>query len=988
MAGIAQPWRASIRSVARAVLLLALTVAVAASVDPVLPPLVDDGAGTPEGAFLGQLTDRTGYANRVGADGRLDPTVLLRHLPAKAIAEIRISGLGGGLWQHRADGGPTANWAAALIRDGVGSQAYVVFSTPGDAYPRYDLELLFADGARATVGVDGGPVDANRWTEAYQGAPEWRGAVDSDLTGFRKGPDGVRDDEIRLAALYPGLAVERVTLTRGSRRWSTGPMTTIDEGNADLVDVAPGRASLRFRDDVFGSGRYEITVRYQGGPVLACAVDASQPSPPSALVDSMPPTPAPIATVVAWHGQDPGTGLVTIGVRGPGTTGSLVLAEVTDGATGVWRALGPEASAHAALVPGTDAAPLMVASDSTRGRTLSFLPSSDLRGRRLSVRVVALEGATLVHALGAVAGGTTDPAAGQPAPVASAVVARPGDDLAALALVHGRIELAPGDHVRTAPLRLTRPVTISGPRDARLLFSQPAGDAPWSRAVDLGAGRTTLSGFTIAFAGPVRFAPEDVVSYGSAVVGTSLDRPVDRRAALRLEDLAISGPPAASDWERAVHLVVMKDSSGGALIGNVLRGGTVRLLGGPWEVLGNVHHGALANTFAFEAFAGHFLHDLVFTGNRLEVDAAVRARTWRFLVMTAFGYHGTVTDNSVVGVGERSDDAARGIPFENAPEVILTEAYHTVFEGVPSSVSSDGRLLRIPGVLAGRLSERAAVAILDGPQAGTWRRIRHVVNARECLVDPPMPTGTPPTVAISDAGFMDFAFERNRIDLRGNAPPLQGDPTGLVLAGNHYGTRVTGNTFLGGRPAHIVSAPTEHQPFRWGWGYAPVLGLVFSGNVCEDAAVVRLGPEHSAAIKGGAARTYFSADIIGNRFSYSDAWLAAHPGAQTALTVGSAGTIDPVESRIRWSGNAAQRADGGAVEAAAVIRAITADGTVLDGMTMPLPPPPAAGDGGGGTSSSGGCGDGAAAALGLLSAVFARVRSSRAPAGGGSHPRR
>ncbi|HYE04522.1 MAG TPA: hypothetical protein VEL07_03275 [Planctomycetota bacterium] len=947
-------------------LLIACAQAVHAAADPVLPPLVDEPVDGPiNGAFLGQLTDRTRYANQVGADGRLDVTLLIRDLPADAVTGFALQGFGGGLWQHRADGGPTPNWAADLIRVGAGSQAYVVFSTPGAAFPHYDLQFTFAGGATASVTVQGGPVDANRWSAAYQGAPEWRGATSgSDLTGFRKGPDGVHDDEIHLAGLYPGLGVKRIVITRGARRWTTGPMTAIDEGNADIVGTAPGRASVFFQDEIFASGRYEITVTYDSDAVMSCGVDAAQPTAPGAVVDAMPATAPPIALAVEWIGQDPASGLVTLASRGQAESGDVILAEIVDGA-GVWRHVGPAAAAHPGLVPTTGASALVVAGDAARGRTFSFLPTADLRGRDLSLRLV-LATPAIVHGVGAVVGGASDPAAGQAAPEDTAITAQPGDDLNALALTHGRIALALGDYAMGEPLRLTRPIEITGPRTARILFHQGASDPAWTRAIELCVGRTTLRGFTVGFSAPVRFRPESIVSYGSAVIGTVVDRHVpDRRAGLRLEDLAIEGPAATGSWDEAVHLIVMKDSGGGAIRGNTLRGGTVRLLGGPWEVVGNHHLGALVDTFSHGAFACHFTHDLTLTGNRLTPDVAIRARTWRFLVVTSWGSRCLVADNEVVGVGERDDDEARGIPQINAPEVVLTESYHTVFEGVPTSLGADGRVLRIPGTLAGALGERGAVTVLDGDAAGTWSRIVHVINARECIVDPPLralASGAPPAVNISDGGFRGFEFARNRIDLRVPLPRLRGSPTALVLAGNHYGSRVVGNHFLGALPAHIVAAPTEHQPFRWGWGYAPVAGLTLTGNVFEDTGRVFLGPEHGPPIKGGCGRTYFSADIRDNRFRYSPAWLAAHPGTPLALVIGSTDAPDPRESRVRWSGNAVERDDGQVPGATTRMHAIV-DGVPSDGDDQPVPAPVSRrGDGDG---AGGGCGIGAVAAVAL-----------------------
>jgi hypothetical protein len=964
---IARRPRSAWRLVALASLLLAATGLPAA--DPVLPPLVDAPVDGPLSAtWLGQLTDRTGYANHVGADGRLDITVLLRNLPPAAVTTFQVGGLGGGLWQYRADGGATTNWAADLIR--VGSQAYVVFSTSGQAFPRYDIQLRFDDGSQASVSVTGGAVDANRWTAAYQGAPEWRGAANAlDITGWRKGPDGIADDEIWLPALYPGLAVKRVVITRGTRRWTTGPPTSTSDGNVDLVAAAPGKVSAFFADpDAFTADRYQVAVTYDSDAVLTTGIDANQPTVPGRIPDTMPATPPPIDIPLTWRGQDPATGLTSVTVGGIAASASLVFAEVTDDATGVWRFLGANAGSYSALVPTTGASALTAVSGAGSW-TLSFLPTSDLSGRALSVRVLALVDGTLVHALGAVTGGATDPAAGQPAPDVSSITAQPGDDLNALALTHGHITLAPGDYALDAPLSLTRPIEITGPRTARLVFHQGSGDAPWSRAVELCVGRTALRGFSIAFTGAVRFKPESQVSYGPAVIGTVVDRTVvDRRADLRLEDMSIEGPAALSSWEEAVHLVVMKDSSGGAISGNLLHGGTVRLLGGPWRVTGNTHLGALVNTFSYGAFAGHFLHDFTCSGNRLAADPTAHARTWRFLVMTAWGIHVAVADNDVAGVNQRSDDAARGIPVENAPEVTLTEAYGTVFEGIPNSISADGRVLRIPRTLAGALNEKGAVTVLEGPAAGTWSRIRHVINTRECIVDPPlsaMPGGAPPAMNISDASFRDAQFMRNRIDLRTNA----GGATALVLAGNHYGTRVLDNHLLGTNSARIVSAPTENQPFRWGWGYAPVVGLELAGNLFEDTGPVALGPDHSQYIKGGAGRTYFSAVIRDNRFRYSAGFLAGKSDPPLALTVGSSGTVDPRESRISWSGNHVELDPGPLITAIARIFGAIVEGAQLSAQDLPISRDEQRGSGGTGST---GCGFGGAAALVLsLAAVFA-----------------
>ena len=73
-----------------------------------------------------------------------------------------------------------------------------------------------------------------------------------------------------------------------------------------------------------------------------------------------------------------------------------------------------------------------------------------------------------------------------------------------------------------SPLVLEKPVTITAEGNATLLFSQGPGDAPWTTAIKIHSGHTTLNGFAVRFTGPIRWDQE--VSYGPAVIGTTDNR--------------------------------------------------------------------------------------------------------------------------------------------------------------------------------------------------------------------------------------------------------------------------------------------------------------------------------------------------------------------------------------------------------------------------------------------------------------------------------
>ncbi len=238
----------------------------------------------------------------------------------------------------------------------------------------------------------------------------------------------------------------------------------------------------------------------------------------------------------------------------------------------------------------------------------------------------------------------------------------------------------------------------------------------------------------------------------------------------------------------------------------------------------NEYLGTPPGTVSQSFIAAHFCHDLEIRGNRLS-SPSPSGKTWRFLILVGFSRNDRITNNTVEGVGHRDDDT---VPFNNSPEVILTECYSLAYEGRVMASSADGKVLRIGKPQGPEVHNGDLVAILNGPAAGEWRRIQHVLDPTTLLIDRPLPKGSD-AVSIAD-GFVGELFEGNRIDLRGGRLS-----NSFTLAGNHFGTRIVGNHLLGnGHSMRLIAYPTE-RPSIWGWSHATYMGGVVERNILEDA---------------------------------------------------------------------------------------------------------------------------------------------------------
>ena len=149
-------------------------------------------------------------------------------------------------------------------------------------------------------------------------------------------------------------------------------------------------------------------------------------------------------------------------------------------------------------------------------------------------------------------------------------------------------------------------------------------------------------------------------------------------------------------------------------------------------------------------------------------------------------------------------------------------------------------------------------------------------------METPLPSGD---YAISIAsGFWKETFEGNRIDSRGSAAAAN-----LVLVGNHFGTRIVGNHFLGGGGSWKLAACPTESPVHWGWSHAPFLGIVMERNIIEDPVQgSTIAVEHGTTAKSNRGRVYLSMTFQDNVARFTGPFLASQKRkvAPAGFTIG------------------------------------------------------------------------------------------------------
>jgi hypothetical protein len=905
---------------------------------PLEPRIVLSG---PQATWLGQDgRDLVGpYAANL-PDGIQDVHIAISDIdPARQIIAARLQGLGGSQWIYNLPGN---SWHAALEKgDSATSASLYVQPDRVETGRPFNLVLTFDDASTADLWFDGGAADPT--LRAAELIPTWLGQTGDDLTGTTPavGPDGLQDAVIALA----GLAAPRIVSVDVSGpdglAWSYGT-NPHGRDNAELVrdtsDANQGRLYISPDRDLAGA-TLNIEVVYETGRIDTTQIVAGTTNPGLGVAAPTPLPPRRSGTSAAWLGQVPTVVTSSVDHRGWAALAvdnlpagrSVVGATLADAVTSwVYRAAGQSSTSYYGDPYALPLAFQADASNPARG-LLAFPPVRDESGAVLSLRLTFDDGSV---ALADVSGGAVDLSRLSATPSPNKVVAAPGADLNALARVYGSIELSPGIYRLETSLVLEKPVAITAPQGGvTLVFAQPASDQPWTAAIKVHAGNTSLSGFAVRFDGPVRW--NWAVNYGPALIGVTDNfdsRHSDPKANLSFTNLDIESPAPAAAGEEAPRIMRLVGAAGGIVANNMLKGGAIEFDRGPWVMTGNTYLGTVPGTWSWDVFAGHFTHDLTLSDNQITPlpDSGV---TYRFLVLTGSGTGDRIERNSVTGLGAH-DPVADTV---NARELVLTEAYSLRFEGRPLALSSDGRILQIPKPQGDAPSTGDVVAVVSGAAAGSWARVAQALSPTTLVLDRPLPA-TIGDVSIA-SGFVGDIFADNTIDASGT------HASSLVLLGAQFDTTVRDNTITGGVEAiRSTSFPSE-RPMLWGWSHTPVFGLEITGNSLVDPVRgIVLGTEHGGAVKTSKGRVYETARVTDNTIRWSDDFAnpaSADARLPHAIVVGDARSLEPAETRVTLSRNTASRPaafpDAGKVQ---VFAAEVNDKEIVDSLiSLPLPPP-------------------------------------------------
>lgn len=897
--------------------------------------------GRPAGRWLGQDGhDLVGPspAPAPAPSGVRDIHIALRGLPAGApIKGAKVTALGGSEWVYN---GPYGPWRAEVVQPpgATTAELYLEPTQAEDGRP-FQVVLTFDGGRSLTIDVSGGRADPNLRVPGAALQVAWVGQDGQDRAAAEPavGPDGGQDVHLTLAGLAPQVEVRALTVEApGLPGWAFGSNPE-RRHNAELIRRADdrARADLYFQPDRDLAGAMlTLLVAYANGKSDQATLVASHADPALRMPAPPPVRLAPTAVSARWVGQDgrdvTGPGDVHIVLDGLPRDRVVAALALSDPVGTCWA---HRASERVAFQPEPYSEPLAFHRHPTSpGRADLFLPPvRDESGGTMTLRLVFGDGTAGVVRF---PGGACDPGrrAG-PGPSGASITARPGADLHALAERYGTIRLVAGTYRLERPLVLDRPVTIDSEPGATLVFAQPAGARPWTAAIKVRAGHTTLQGFAVRFAGPVRWREE--IEYGPAVIGTQDNCDGPRPGPFALADVVLTrldleAPPASrpGSWEEAPRLLRLVTAANGRVEANTLKGGPIEVTGGPWLIADNDSRGTVPDTTSPTVIAGHNTHDLTVRNNRVRAGAPA-GKTWRFLVLTGHGCNDAIEANRVEGVGPREDDK---VPSSNSPEIILTESYRVHFEGHPLAISGDGRVLQIPEPQGEPARAGACAAVLTGPEAGTWRRVVQAIDRTTYLVDPPLPPGD---CALSIAtGFVEETVRGNTIDCRGTTLPVN-----LVLVGNHYGTKVLDNVLIGAGDAFKLAACGTESPGLWGWTHSPFVGVTIEGNTIEDSASGgTLTVDHGPAIKSSGGRVYLSATCRRN----TCAWTGQEPADRPGFTIGDPTAPDPGELLVRWGENRARVPAGTAPGVCLLVHAATFNGQPLTGRRYTLPAEPAA----------------------------------------------
>ena len=640
------------------------------------------------------------------------------------VSEIYVQRYGGGAWDYKPSSSTNAFFQASSGHPEQGDLYLEPYFNDPTNYWYELMRVFYVDGSKEdyTTLHSGTPVDANLRVPGRMLSAQWLGQDRNDWTGNGPsvGPDGIQDFHLKVSNISAGATVSSLVLTANpgtasALSWEVG---TNPQGysNAELLNrVTSGGTDTA---DYFANPSPSLN----NGAPLSLVISYSDPNrggktdtvPTSAGLTvaninptlTMPQTPVSSFATATAHStsQDagfPGNAHIVLDtLPSPQTVATIQAAVLSDQAGSTWVYGSPS--------PYTGTSPLSMSYDPGTG-VFSFPPVRDEGSATLTLRLLFVDG---TQAVARFAGTTSDPnRRDTPVGTSSANVATAAQLVNAVSSQIANIHLAAGTYYLSAPLNLNYPVRITADPGASLVFTPSPSDPSWtnaSGAIGVWASHVSLDGFAISFQG-------DSASWAYTGGGT---RAVIQSAGnggkvdLSYTNLNIQAPAAHTAGEEAVHLMNFDPSDSGQIIHNILKGGTISLWNGPWQILNNDYQGTPANTVSYSVFFIRNEHDVLIQGNHIHSVTGAGV-TYRFLVFgasdTGRGFNDVIQNNTVDGdIGRPDTDNS------NNPEIILTEQFQPRFEGTPSSVSSDGYVLQVPYMRGPIATTGDVVAILSG----------------------------------------------------------------------------------------------------------------------------------------------------------------------------------------------------------------------------------------------------------------------------------
>lgn len=870
---------------------------------------------TPSAKWIGQTDkDFVGKSLEPAPDQIQDIQVRVSGMFPERLTSILLKGKGGGQWEWLKDENPKIGWAIHVEPGPSPGYADLFFESDQlETGREFELKWTSQGQPEQTIYFGGGKSDPTKPVATANFNALWIGQnVDKpvDLTNRSAavGPDGFEDVVIELSNLSDRDEIKAIDIATasGKNRWSFG---TNPEGvwSAEIIRQPAKAKTAKLvlsvptsLDGNLSGQKLSIRLTYENGAMSETAIEAGKAASDMAMPEPKLPKLISTSAKVNWVGtvtkSKMGAGSVRLEITGLLNQSQLNAVVLTEPSGSVFAASeGPNVIQNAR--------PLLVDKISPEKIRLDFQPTRDLNNVPVSVRLLFADQSTQILST---IGGKTDLEAIIPNLPSGNFKAKPGDDLQSLVNRHGTVTLTSGEYRLNRPLTIDKPTRIEVEPNSRVIVKFTAGAGEdWTSAIKIRSGGVSLAGFTITCDSTIRW--NQSVSYGPAVIATTdpMDNGFNHDTPLwgvNLQKLTIFGPTPVSATEsrnppEAMKLIRIMNVSLGKIEGCILRGGTVHLSGGPWTFRQNRHDGPPAGSFAYDALAVMRPVDLLVEANRIE-PLLNSGKLWRFLTLTQNGTGVNVRGNLVRNTGPKTGDTIENM---NANEILLTESYKIRFEGEPAMISPEGTIVILP---ENAMSEAAqpgdCLAILSGPNAGKFHVVTQSLGNGAVVVDPPMDSKdrsiNPPSVSLTHA-FKSVIIDRNTIDATGSSSAFN-----LVLAGNHFGTKVTGNTLIGGGESlRLTAFPTE-SPNIWGWSHVPMFGLVITGNSIEGAAKPgRLAVDQGEKIKSSRGRVYYSAEFSGNSLDRSD--------EGPALQIGDAGTLDEASLIINLSDNQAKSSD-------------------------------------------------------------------------------